>query len=370
MGSWADQVVKGGEQQVLQPRLFVYGPGGVGKSTFGSRLPRPIFIDIDKGIDEIRVDRVGESPKSWADAMRLIREIAADPHGYESLVIDTVDPLEALCTDHVVKEAGKSFARMNDDYGAGYIAVAAEWRIFLAELDIARRNGMLVCLLAHATIRQSQDPQLGTFDQWTSLLGKKVWAGTQQWVDFVGFASFEAALAQRKDDQRLIVTGDRILTTMRSTGVDGVKNRFSLPERIPLDWPTLKKAIEAHRQSSADVKAKILKLSVGTPFEGPARGYLETAGDDLSALLEIEANLAAAIQAAKAPSVPDQQAEPARSSPEAIELRIFELAKGNPELEAKAREHVTKAAKDIKFLLQVEEALAAKVQELRNGAQA
>jgi hypothetical protein len=269
---------------------------------------------------------------------------------------------------------------MNDDYGAGYIAVAAEWRIFLAELDIARRNGMLVCLLAHATIRQSQDPQLGTFDQWTSLLGKKVWAGTQQWVDFVGFASFEAALAQRKDDQRLIVTGDRILTTMRSTGVDGVKNRFSLPERIPLDWPTLKKAIEAHRQSSADVKAKILKLSVGTPFEGPARGYLETAGDDLSALLEIEVNLTAAIQAAKAPPVPDQvpdqvpaqvpaqQAEPARSSPEAIELRIFELAKGNPELEAKAKEHVTKAAKDIKFLLQVEEALAAKVQELRNGA--
>jgi hypothetical protein len=374
---WSDAVTKGGEQKVYPPRLFVYGPGGVGKSTLGSKLPRPIFIDIDRGIDEIRVDRMKETPKTWADTLKLVREIAASPSGYESLVLDTVDPLEEMCMEHVSKEAGKTFQAMNDQFGAGYVAVANEWKVLLAEFDIARKNGMLVCLLAHATIRQSQDPTLGTFDQWTSLLGKKTWALVQRWSDLVAFASFDASLAVRKDDARLIVTGDRVLTTMRSTGVDGAKNRFSLPEKLPLDWPALRLAIEAHRQSSTELRVKILKLAAGTPYEGAAKDYLETAGDDLSALLEIEANLTKAIQAppaapvttaATAAPAPAPVQEPARQSPEAIELRIFELAKGHPELEAKAKSHVTNAGKDLVMLLKIEEALTAKVQELRNGA--
>src|SRR5208282_2940122 len=106
--------------------------------------------------------------------------------------------MERMCTDHVVKVAGRSFDVMNKDYGSGYNAVESEWRLLLSEFDVARSNGMLVCLLAHARIRQAEDPRLGTFDQWTSLLGKKIWAGTRQWADFVGFASFDATIAKRE----------------------------------------------------------------------------------------------------------------------------------------------------------------------------
>jgi hypothetical protein len=369
--SWNEQVIKGGEQRILAPRLFLYAPAGLGKSTFGSRLPKPILIDFDKGVDDVNVDRI-PGPKTWDESMALIRAIAADPGIYKSLVIDTVDPLEELCVEHVLRMMGLK-ALGDGKMGAAYFAVEAQWKLFLAECDLARNNGMLVCLLGHAVIREAQDPQLGTYDQFTSALSKKPWAATKRWVDAVLFGSFDSALvAAAKDEQRVIVTGERILYTTRGSGFEA-KNRYSLDLRLPLSWPAVEAGIARHRQSVPAVVAKILKLAAGTPFETAARGHIETAGEDLSALLEIETNLIAAIAAPPLPAVipagtPQKQEEPARSSPEAIVIRIFELAKGDPELEAKAKAHVSEVGGDITALLQIEEALTAKVNEIRNGA--
>jgi hypothetical protein len=378
---WNDQIVKGGEQKVLAPRLFLYAPAGVGKSTFGSRLPKPILLDWDKGVDDVNVDRV-TGPKTWEESMALVRSIAADPMGYKSLVVDTVDPLEELAVEYVLRQMGLK-ALGDGKMGAAYFAVEAAWKLFLAELDIARKNGMLVCLLGHAIVREAQDPQLGTFDQFTSALTKKPWQITKRWADAVLFATFDSALVEKKDEQRVIVTGERLLFTERGSGFEA-KNRWSLPVKLPLSWPAVEAGIARHRQSSEALKAKILKLAAGKPIEAKAREYLEVAGDDVVALLELETNLIAAINAPPPPQVvpatpaaaatppaqtPPAQAEPPRQSPEAIELRIFQLAKGTP-YEERAKENVTNAGKDLVLLLQVEAALTAKLAEVKNGAQA
>ena len=151
--SWNQQVVKGGEQKIMQPRVMVYAGAGVGKSTFGSKLPKPVFIDYDHGVDDVNVDRI-PGPKTWAESMALIRAVAADPMGYKSLVLDTVDPLEEQAIEHILHQTGKK-SLADFDFGAGYNAVAQEWKLLLAELDVARKNGMLVCLLGHAIIRQA-----------------------------------------------------------------------------------------------------------------------------------------------------------------------------------------------------------------------
>lgn len=318
--------------------------------------------------------------------MSTIRDIATDPNGYRSLVLDTVDPLEELAIEYVLKRSGKK-SLADFDFGAGYNAVAMEWKVMLAELDTARKNGMLVCLIGHSIVRQAVDPTLGTFDQFTANLGKKTWALTLRWADLVGFACFDSALVDKKDESRVIVTGERLLMTVRGSGYEA-KNRFSLNQKLPLSWPAVEAGIARHRQSSEAIKAKILKLAAGTALEEKAKGYLEVAGDDVSALLELETNLTKALQAPALPQVmpaaptgnfppgyPETvlaapaAAEPSRGSPEAIELRIFQLAKGTP-YEERAKENVANAAKDITSLLKVEEALTAKLAEVRNGAQA
>jgi AAA domain len=407
VSGWAEQVIKGGEQKILQPRIVLYAPAGVGKSTFGSTLSKPIFLDFDRGIDDLNVDRI-PGPKNWSGALAIVRAIAADPRDYKSLVIDTVDPLEEMAIDHVLQIGGKK--SLNDfDYGAGYNAVSSEWKLLLAELDTARKNGMLVCLLGHAIVRQAQDPQLGSFDQFTSQLGKKSWALTTRWADLVGFAAFESALAQKKgDDARVIVTSERFLFTVRGSGFEA-KNRFSMAPKLPLSWPAVEAAIARHRQSSAEVKAKILKIATGTKHEAKALAFLAGAGDDLNKLIAIENGLIEAINnpqpdivhatpssppptapasASAAPAVPAaaalgpttgvpasgaetpsaqttaaapvapaaSEAVPSPSSPEAIEARIFALAKGT-EFESKAKDYVAGAKKDLTGLLQIEEAL-------------
>jgi hypothetical protein len=371
---WNDQIVKGGEQKVLAPRLFLYAPAGVGKSTFGSRLPKPILLDWDKGVDDVNVDRV-TGPKTWEESMALVRSIAADPMGYKSLVVDTVDPLEELAIDYVLRMMGlKSLG--DAKMGAAYFAVEAAWKLFLAELDIARKNGMLVCLLGHAIIREAQDPQLGTFDQFTSALTKKPWQITKRWADAVLFATFDSALVETKDESRVVVTGERLLFTERGSGFEA-KNRWALPVKLPLAWSAVEVGIARHRQSSEAIKAKIVKLAAGTSLEEKARGYLEVAGDDVGALLELETNLTKALQAPPVPQVVPAAVAPAaelpyqspQASPEAVELRIFQLAEGTP-YEERAKENVTNAAKDITSLLKVEEALTAKLAEVKNGAQA
>jgi len=287
--SWSTQVVKGSERKVLRPRLFIYGSAGVGKTSMGAKLPKPIFVDYDKGADYINVDRV-PGPKTWADSMALFRGIAADPMSYESLVIDTVDPLEELAIDHVCKTAGKaSLAAF--DFGAGYDAVRTLWTTFLAELDAVRNAGLYVCLLGHATVRTATDPTLGSYDQFTSQLSKKVWQITQRWCELVGFASFNSALLkEKKDDPRVIVTGERLLYTVRGSGFEA-KNRFALPDRMPLSWPVLREAIGRHGQPD-DIRARILAMA-GAEFGDKARGYLVDAGDDIARLLEIEQALKA-----------------------------------------------------------------------------
>jgi len=402
--SWSDQVVKAGAQKPLSPRLVVYGPPGVGKSTFGSTLPNPIFIDLDKGIDDIRVDRIRETPKTWPDMLGLVRAIAKDTSGYQSLVIDTVDPLEEMTMDYVAQQASKSFQKMNDDYGSGYVAVGAEWKLLLAELDACRQAGMLVCMLAHAVVRTALDPQLGSFDQFTTSLGKKAWSQTARWADVVGFTTFDAAVAKTKDDERVIVTGDRLLFTTRGTGYEA-KNRYGILGKLPLSWKALETSITKHRGEVNVLKARIAALAATMPadVQTKARNYVEKAQDDVFQLratvagLELKAEELkqnAPPQAPFTPETVEQKAattgapigeilkaagieperaaeigrglldkpptEPSRGSAEAIELRILKLAEGTP-MFARAQELVTKAAKDLRTLLLIEENLTKKL---------
>lgn len=39
------------------PRILCYGVEGVGKSTFGSQAPSPVFVQCEDGLDEINCDK-------------------------------------------------------------------------------------------------------------------------------------------------------------------------------------------------------------------------------------------------------------------------------------------------------------------------
>ena len=45
-------------------KIIVYGPEGIGKSTFAARFPDPVFIDTEGSTKDMDVARLPE-PSSW-----------------------------------------------------------------------------------------------------------------------------------------------------------------------------------------------------------------------------------------------------------------------------------------------------------------
>lgn len=76
-------------------RVLLYGIHGVGKSTFASRAPNPIFIQTEDGLGDVDCVRLPLAT-TFDDAMKALMELYADDHPYQSLVVDSMDWLEFL----------------------------------------------------------------------------------------------------------------------------------------------------------------------------------------------------------------------------------------------------------------------------------
>ena len=74
------------------PRVFVYGTSGIGKSTFGSQAPKPIFVPTEDGLDEIDCAKFPLA----ATYEEVIAALRTQPHEFESVVLDSLDWLERL----------------------------------------------------------------------------------------------------------------------------------------------------------------------------------------------------------------------------------------------------------------------------------
>ena len=273
-----DPSVKTGDKHLL------FGMPGVGKSTIASQADSPLFVDYDRGIKQLRVDRV-PGPSSWSDVMGLFRELAVEKHKYKTIAIDTIDPLEELAVQHVCK-VGRKESLADFGYGDGYAAVKNEWRLMLSALDAVADKGITICLLAHSVVRQTSDPQLGPYEVYTTGLQKGVWAVTARWCDMIGFCAFDAARIEK--EKRSIYTGQRLLLTTAGSGYVA-KNRWGLPRSMPLSWQALQEGIARFNTRPEEVVARIHALAKGNEdFEKKAAFYIADANGDIRRLLQVE----------------------------------------------------------------------------------
>ena len=75
--------ITSGKQSKPQ-RVVIYGVESVGKSTFASRFPKPLFLDVEQGTAHLDIDRAAISTGAELDA--AIKECAATK--YETIVND------------------------------------------------------------------------------------------------------------------------------------------------------------------------------------------------------------------------------------------------------------------------------------------
>lgn len=232
-------------------KTLVYGPEGVGKTSFAAGAPSPIFIPIEEGTNHLPVARF-PAPETFQDVLDAITELGRTEHPYRTLVLDTLDALEPLIWEHVVRQAGKpdKIKSIEDfGYGKGYIAALDSWRLLLAYLEKLRRAKQInVVMLAHSQIKKFQNPEGEDFDRFElKLAGKGASGVVKEWSDNVLFATYEVIASTDKDTDRTrgFSTGKRVARTTHSGAFDA-KNRYSLPDPLELSWAAYRDGMKAY----------------------------------------------------------------------------------------------------------------------------
>lgn len=108
-------------KQINAQKVVLYGPEGVGKSTFAAQFPDPIFIDTEGSTDNLDVARV--KPLSWTELTQNVEYFISHPDELGTLIIDTADWAERMCIEHIL--ASNGWKGIEDPgYGKGYVYVA------------------------------------------------------------------------------------------------------------------------------------------------------------------------------------------------------------------------------------------------------
>jgi hypothetical protein len=258
--------------------VCVYGVPGVGKTSFASAAPKPIVFDLEGGSSFLNVSRV-EPQQTWEEFVNDVRELVTAEHTFKTLVVDTLDALEALAIAYVCQNNGKK-TLADFSYGAGYAHLQQEWRLFLRALEVLReKRDMNIVLIAHEHRKSFSDPELGAFEVYRPKLQDKVWALTNEWCDAVLFAQFDQALLEKKDQKdRVIISGRRVLRTQRGTGYVA-KNRFGLPEVIDLDWKTFETAAQPIPVETLKATLTSLLAQASDDIQAKAKTYLAERGE-------------------------------------------------------------------------------------------
>ena len=247
--------------------LLLYGPDGVGKSTFGAQAPNSIFLGPEKGTMNLDVARF-PTPKSWSDVMTALDELGNSKHDYKSLVIDTLDWLEPLCYSHICKTYEvTNIEKAAGGYGKGYREALNEMVEFRHKLSFLRENkGVNIILLAHSKVVTFEDPttdhgysryELKLQDS-ANVSIRSMW---REYVDAVLFCNFETFSKGEGKQARGVTTRDRKMWTERDAGFDA-KNRFGLPFEMPLDFKVYDAAVHlTPEEKTTDVIDRIVALA-------------------------------------------------------------------------------------------------------------
>jgi hypothetical protein len=282
-------------------RLVVYGPSGVGKSSFACGVSHPatdpaegvLALDYEGGLDAIGPARV-EGPRSWDGSLALLREACAGPGEHTTVVVDTIDALANLAAAKICEKGvkGKAVTSLAEfGYGDGFEILATHWRELLFLLESARPAGRSVVLVAHVKRENVDDPQVGRYAKWVAALPKLCWGDTHRWADDVLFANYETAVAER----RAMHTGQRWLYTIAGTGYDA-KNRGQLPPQLPLSWDAYARARGITSRGIAEIVGSILSMASDENRE-KVELLVRTIETDVRKLLKLETQLREKVKA-------------------------------------------------------------------------
>lgn len=266
-------IVKG--KQATPLKCVMYGPEGIGKTTFASRWPAPLFLDFEGGTGRMNVDRIAVS--GYSELEQIMGKLAKDHASYKTLVFDTADWLDRLMIRNVCDAANKKGIE-EFGYGKGFTFLAEKWAAFLDRLNrFGEATGMHLVFLAHATLRKFEQPEeAGAYDRWELKCSKTVSPLLKEWTDLLLFANYKTIVVTDNGGKGKAAGGKRVVYTTHHPCWDA-KNRFGLPEELPLDYASIAACIPGSSAPKAPSQRELApQVTEGVPAPSAEADILPT----------------------------------------------------------------------------------------------
>lgn len=237
------------------PRLFLYAVEGIGKTTFAASSQKPIFIQTEDGLGGLDAARF-PMVERIDDVRNAIGTLYQQEHEFETVVLDSADWLEQI----IAKEIESTHEAKDLAYGKAALKQAEVWRELLDGLNALRNErGMAVILIGHCQIKRFDSPETEPYDRYMPKLQERSSALVREWADAVLFANYRTVVKTtdvgfKKEVSRGITTGERLLYTTEKPAYMA-KNRYALPDSMPLSWADLSNAIAGRAQPAQPLAA-------------------------------------------------------------------------------------------------------------------
>ena len=228
------------------PRILIHGVHGVGKTTFAAGAPEPVFILTEDGLGTLEVPHFPLA-RTFDDVMQALAALYTEEHSFGTLVMDSVDWLEPLVWARVCKDQGWSSIE-DAGYGKGYVNALDLWRQYIEGLNALRDDkGMAIVQIAHTDIKRFDSPESEPYDRYVIKLHTKASALLREHSDVVLFANYRVSTVKadvgfNKKVVRALGSGERLLHTAERPAFLA-KNRYALPETLPMSWAALAEAM-------------------------------------------------------------------------------------------------------------------------------
>lgn len=193
-----------------QVKFLVYGESGVGKTVFSSTWKNAVFLDANRGMSSVtrRVSVI--SINDWNDLQNAVKFLANSNHGFETVVVDSLNDVQYLCMKHIIhafpsiRRAYENLASQSD-----YGKMLDEFEKWVRETIALSMNVVFTCNVA---------PQVYETDTvQPQLVGKHTARNLAGMMDIIGYLTKREAAEggeQKKDrlmwfDAVQYVTKDR-----------------------------------------------------------------------------------------------------------------------------------------------------------------
>ena len=127
--------------------LLIYGQPKTGKSTFGSQLPRSLFLNFEQGTNALAGIRSVPILR-WTDAKKVLTQLRKPQarEMYDSIVVDTASIAWQLCEQYICQREGVDTVR-DVPWGQGWGMVKAEFSECWREITLL---GFGILFIAHS----------------------------------------------------------------------------------------------------------------------------------------------------------------------------------------------------------------------------